>query len=136
MLVVQLEKKEAMREEEEKKRKALKRRTIKEQVRNSPNGLVEHDLRKRAFCREATVEAEVGVARAAAAAATRAPRAGARAAGTRVAAAAAKATGVNRGVKGTTMEATGRRAASRRHRVVRERDACRPFHYLASQICP
>ena len=32
LLVVQLEKKEAMREEEEKKRKALKRRTIKEQV--------------------------------------------------------------------------------------------------------
>ena len=35
LLVVQLEKKEAMREEEEKKRKALKRRTLKDQVNKS-----------------------------------------------------------------------------------------------------
>ena len=32
LLVVQLEKREALKEEEEKKRKALKRRTVREQV--------------------------------------------------------------------------------------------------------
>ena len=32
LLVVQLEKREALKEEEEKKRKALKRRTLKDQV--------------------------------------------------------------------------------------------------------
>ena len=39
-----------MREEEEKKRKALKRRTIKEQVRSSQNGLFEYDLSYKKAC--------------------------------------------------------------------------------------
>ena len=33
LMVVQLEKREALKEEEEKKRKALKRRTLREQVK-------------------------------------------------------------------------------------------------------
>ena len=127
MLVVQLEKKEAMREEEEKKRKALKRRTLKDQVNKSssiciPNLTlpIARGLRRLSF-REATVEAEAGAPRVAAAAEARAARVGAKEAETRVAA-AAKATGANRGAKGTTMEAeaaAGRKAASQRHRVVR-----------------
>ena len=125
-----MEKREALKEEEEKKRKALKRRTMREQVKrlHMLKKTVQSDSLKLnvPFSREAMGEAaEAGAPRVAEeAAGAEVARVGAREAETR-AVAAAKATGANRGAKGTTMGAEvaegapERRAAGLRHRMVR-----------------
>ena len=132
-----------MRQEEEKKRKALKRRTLKEQVKiNFLNIQVLKFSQfriKNLIFREAMAGVKVGAPRLVAAVEAKAARVGAREVETGVAA-AAKAIGANRGAKGMIMgvaevvaAAPARKAASQRHRAVRGL----PIHLLyASETVP